>query len=322
MIGILPELLWYLDEPFFDNSIIPTYYISKIARDQVTVALSGDGGDELFGGYEWTRRHQYQILYRAFPVFIQKAINGIFSGGVRLREEYGRDVVSKIRRMLHDLNADVETGFRRRTTVSHSFRQALYSDRLNSELTDYDAIDFQRRLFQLATNQDVREKMLTVDTMSYLPDNCLFKVDRMSMAHGLEVRVPFLDRELVEFSVQIPFEYKIRGLTSKYILKRTFAPYLPRKILKQRKQGFTVPISDWLRGPLGDLASKILLSNSLEKRHLFNKNHLNWMLKEHKNRRQEFGHRIWSLVVFELWARLYLDSKIDTAPNISLLDMV
>jgi asparagine synthase (glutamine-hydrolysing) len=322
MTRIVPELLWYLDEPFFDNSIIPTYYISKFAREEVKAVLSGDGGDELFGGYEWTRRHQYQMIYRTLPCIFRKIVSGAFSGQNHLQNEYGQDLLSKARRILNDLSASVEAGFQRRTTVSHSFRQALYSDNLKLELDDYDAVDYQKRLFQQALIQDEREKMLYVDTMSYLPDDCLFKVDRMSMAHGLEVRVPFLDRELVEFSAKIPFEYKIRGLTSKYILKKTFSPYLPKKNLKQRKQGFTIPISAWLRNGLGTLARNILISKSLERRELFNKKYLEWMLEEHKYGRQEFGHRIWSLVIFELWARLYLDDKIETVPNISMKDMV
>ena len=322
MTGILPELLWYLDEPFFDNSIIPTYYISQFARENVKAVLSGDGGDELFGGYEWTRRHQYQVAYNAFPKYFRNTVNGIFPDKMSIHNEYGKDFSSRFLRFFNDLNSDVETGFLRRTTVSHSFRQALYSDHLKSELNGFNAGDYQRQLFNLAQTVDEREKMLYVDTMSYLPDDCLFKVDRMSMAHGLEVRIPFLDKELVEFSAKIPFKYKIRGLTSKYILKKTFAHYLPEKILKQRKQGFTIPISAWLRDGLGDLAHNILLSKSLEKRDLFDKRHLEWMLEEHKNNKQEFGHRIWGLVVFEIWARLYLDNKIDTVPQVSLQDMV
>jgi asparagine synthase (glutamine-hydrolysing) len=322
MTRILPELLWYLDEPFFDNSILPTYYISKFAREEVKAVLSGDGGDELFGGYEWTRRHQYQTIYRSLPGFMRKTVTGVFAGHNHIHNEYGRDLLSKTRRLLHDLSADVEAGFKRRTTVSHNFRQALYSDYLKSELGDFDAAGYQKSLFQQAQIQDEREKMLYVDTMSYLPDDCLFKVDRMSMAHGLEVRVPFLDRDLVEFSARIPFEYKIKGLTSKYILKRTFAPYLPKKNMKQRKQGFTIPISSWLRNGLGTLAENILISKSVEKRDLFNRKYIKWMLEEHKGSRQEFGHRIWSLVIFELWARLYLDGNIDAAPSMSLQDMI
>ena len=241
--------------------------------------------------------------------------------GARLEDDYGKGFLSKTKRFFSDLNADVETGFIRRTTVSHPFRQMLYTQALKHELGGLDATDHQRRLFSEPRVTDEREKMLYADTVSYLPDDCLFKVDRMSMAHGLEVRVPFLDRNLVEFASRIPFGYKMKGFTSKYILKKTFAPHLPREILKQRKQGFTVPISKWLKGDLGDLAERILLSDSLKKRDLFEEKRLKWMLDAHRNGRQELGHRIWSLVVFEIWARLYLDEKIDAVPDLSLEKM-
>ena len=321
MMQILPELLWHLDEPFFDNSIIPAYYISKLARKNIKVALSGDGGDEIFGGYEWTRRHQYQMAYNAFPGFIRKSFDKLNSG-TGLENDYGTSLRTRAWRFLGDLNEDMETGFLRRTSVSYSFRRTLYSRALKDELGSFDASDYQRQLFREPKVLDDREKMLYVDTMSFLPHDCLFKVDRMSMAHGLEVRVPFLDRELVEFMARIPFQYKIRGLTSKYILKKTFSRYLPKKILKQRKQGFTIPISAWLRGEFGDLAGKILLSDSLEKRGLFEKKFLKWMLKEHTKGTQEFGHRIWSLVVFETWARLFLDMSINDKPQMTLADIV
>jgi asparagine synthase (glutamine-hydrolysing) len=314
---ILPELLWHLDEPFFDNSIIPTYYISKLAKKNIKVVLSGDGGDEIFGGYEWTRRQQYHIAYKALPVFIRKTL-GKLASGTGPEDDYGTHLTTRARRFLGDLNKDVEAGFLRRTSVSYAFRRMLYSHRFKEELGDFDGSEYQSMLFSEAGVMDDREKMLYVDTMSFLPDDCLFKVDRMSMAHGLEVRVPFLDRELVEFAARIPFDYKIRGLTSKYILKKTFSKYLPKKILKQRKQGFTIPISAWLRGGLGDLAGSILLSDSLEKRGLFRRDVLKWMLKEHRNGTQEFGHRIWSIVVFETWARLFLDMKIDDKPDMTL----
>jgi asparagine synthase (glutamine-hydrolysing) len=321
MTQILPKLLWHLDEPFFDNSIIPTYYISELARDKTKVALSGDGGDETFGGYEWTRRHQYNVAYGMVPGFIRRPLARL-SSGTDPEDDYRTNLKQKVRRFLGDLNADIESGFLRRTSVSYAFGQRLFTQALKDELGDFDAGNYQRKLFSDAQVSDRREKMLYVDIMSFLPDDCLFKVDRMSMAHGLEVRVPFLDRELVEFSAKIPFEYKIRGLTSKYILKRTFAPYLPRKILRQRKQGFTIPISAWLRGELGDLARRVLLSTSLERRGLFEEGFITWMLDEHKSGRQELGHRIWSIVVFELWARLYLDEKIDSAPIVSLREMI
>jgi asparagine synthase (glutamine-hydrolysing) len=321
MTRILPELLWHLDEPFFDNSIIPTYYISKLARETVKVVLSGDGGDEVFGGYEWTRRNQYRVAYGMLPGFVRNYLSK-FSSGLGLTDDYGIGRKPRMRRFLADMNADMETGFLRRTTVSHRFRQMLYSGAFKKELRGSDAADYRYRLLSEVQVADDREKMLYADTVSFLPDDCLFKVDRMSMAHGLEVRVPFLDKELVEFAAQIPFGYKIHGLTSKYILKKTFSPYVPRKILKQRKQGFTIPIAAWLRGELGDLARRILLSETLVKRNLFEEGFLKWMLDEHNAGRQEFGHRIWGLVVFEIWARLFLDRSVYEKPNIGLRDFV
>jgi asparagine synthase (glutamine-hydrolysing) len=321
MIKVLPRLLWHLDEPFFDNSIIPTYYISKLARSRAKVVLSGDGGDEIFGGYEWTRRHQYKTLFNTIPRFIQKPLAKL-ALGLGPEDAYSKNLSIRARRFLGDLTSDAKIGFLRRTSVSYPFRHFLYSQSLRDELTDFDSADYRYKLFSEAQLLDDGERMLYVDTMSFLPEDCLFKVDRMSMAHGLEVRVPFLDRELVEFSAKIPFDYKIRNLTSKYILKRTFAPYLPKEIFKQRKQGFTIPISAWLKDQLRALAGQILLSKSLEKRDLFNKKRLQWMLEEHQNGRQELGHRIWSLVVFEIWARLYLDEKVHSTPEISLEEMI
>jgi asparagine synthase (glutamine-hydrolysing) len=291
-----------------------------MARAKTKVVLSGDGGDEIFGGYEWTRRHQYKTVFNTIPGFIQKSL-AKFSTRLQPEDFYSKKLATRARRFFTDLTTDTETGFLRRTSVSQPFRQMLYSQALRNELRDFDAADYQRQLFSAAQVMDDRERMLHVDTMSFLPDDCLFKVDRMSMAHGLEVRVPFLDKKIVEFAARIPFEYKIRGLTSKYILKKTFARYLPKKILKQRKQGFTIPISAWLRDDLGNMASKILMSKSLEKRDLFEKRQLQWMLEEHRRGKQELGHRIWSLVVFEIWARLYLDEKIGSPPEISLQEM-
>ena len=321
MVGMLPRLLWHLDEPFFDNSIIPTYMISQMARSEVTVAISGDGGDELFGGYEWTRRDQYRALYQRLPQHLRTPIGRMMPAGLQPIREYGRNRLSKAHRFLFDLCGDAEAGFRRRTTVSSAFRESLYSDQFKRELNGYDAAGEQHRLFVQAPVRDEREAMLYADTLSYLPDDCLFKVDRMSMAHGLEVRVPFLDLELFEFAARIPYDFKIRGFTSKYILKRAVEQHLPTSILKQRKQGFTVPMASWLRNGLRDLAERVLLGESLQKRGFFNREKLQWMLAEHQSGRQDLGHRIWCLMAFETWAKLYLDQKVSSAPGMSLTEL-
>jgi asparagine synthase (glutamine-hydrolysing) len=320
-VEMLPKLLWHLDEPFFDNSILPTYTISRMARNEVTVVLSGDGADELFGGYEWARRDKYRAWLERLSPGLLKSIRRVMPAGLRLSDEYGLDRIAKAKRFLRDLGGGIESGFRRRTTVSSAFRSRLYTGRLKNELDGFDAHGEQQRLFVEAPVDDERDAMLYADTMLYLPDDCLFKVDRMSMAHGLEVRVPFLDRELVEFAARIPFDLKFKGLTSKYILKRAVACHLPGPILRQRKQGFTVPMASWLRNGLGDLAERILLGESLRRRDLFSQDRLKWMLAEHRSGRQALGHRIWSLVVFETWAKLYLDARVVAAPGTPLTEL-
>ncbi len=320
MTHLLPLLLWHLDEPFFDNSIIPTYFISKLARAKVTVALSGDGGDELFGGYDWTRRYQFAAIAGKFPKFATGML-GLLEKSNDPENDYKSTFSAKLGRFAGDLTRSMEDGFKRRTTVSNRFRKSMYSNNMLNLLGNHDAAAIQSDLFAAAEVDDPREAMLYVDTMSYMPDDCLFKVDRMSMAHGLEVRVPLLDREVIEYAAQIPYKYKVKGLTSKHILKKAFAPHLPDIILKQRKQGFTVPVSEWLRNGLGKMAEDIILSPELEGRRLFNTNRLSWMLDEHRSGRQDLGHRIWSVVVFEIWARLFLDKKIEEPPSETLKEM-
>jgi asparagine synthase (glutamine-hydrolysing) len=316
---VLPGLVWHLDEPFFDNSILPTYRISAWAGEHVKVALSGDGGDELFAGYEWCRRQQWAQCYQALPETLRGGAERLLPDR-NLEEHYGSARRHKAARLLRDLNSGVEAGFIRRTSVAAEFRARLYSPALREHLGGRDAADTRRRLFWVET-PDPREKMLFADTVTFLPDDCLFKVDRMSMACGLEVRVPFLDRELVEFAARLPFHYKLRGFTSKWILRRAFRPLLPASLFRRPKTGFTIPVSHWLRGELGGLARRMLLEETFPKRDLFDPGFVRWMLDAHQAGTQELGHRIWSLVVFEVWARLFLDQSTREKPLATLWDM-
>ena len=321
MTELLPELVWHQDEPLFDNSILPTFLVSKLAKEHVKVALSGDGGDELFGGYEWTRRYQFIRYYNQLPGGIRTIIRKLL---LRDGQEaaYRSDFPSKLRRFISDTTLSLEEGFARRTTNSGPFRQQLYSEKTKMALDNYDALTLQSECFSQASVQDEREKMLYVDSMLFLPDDCLFKVDRMSMANSLEVRVPFLDHEFVEFTSRIPFSLKVSGLTTKRILKKAFASRLPSTILSQRKQGFTIPIADWLRGELGHLVEKIILHDKAKKRGLFNSDCLRWMLESHRSHRYNLSYQIWAVFIFEVWARLYLDRRDLTKPEASLRDLL
>jgi asparagine synthase (glutamine-hydrolysing) len=318
----LPGIVWFLDEPLFDNSIFPTHLISKLTRDYVKVVLSGDGGDELFAGYQWTRRYEFYRQYNKLPSLFREGLNRAFLDG-RGDAPYGRDFKSKAARFLYDTTLSFEDGFARRTSVDPRIKEGLYSERLTGALRNFDPLDIQKGYFNEASVKDEREKMLYVDSMMFLPDDILFKVDRMSMAHSLEVRVPLLDHKLVELAASIPFNYKIKGFKTKYIFKTVLEGLLPQKVLKQRKQGFTLPFGEWLRGEeLKNLASSLLLGKRAVERGFFNGDYIKGMLDAHASGKQDFSHRIMGLIIFETWARLFLDSKSDTVPSCTLSEML
>ena len=314
---LLPELVWWQDEPFFDNSMLPTYAIARFARPHVTVALSGDGGDELLGGYEWTRRHQMVRLLARVPQPLREGMRRLLLGQ-RFVPGYESDGLSRVRRLLYDSACSLEEGFARRTTVSPTFRAQLYTEDLKRQLQGYDARQIQQVAFAEAQVSEAREAMLYVDTMLFLPDDCLFKVDRMSMANALEVRVPFLDHEVVEYASHLPFAHKVAGLTTKRLLKRAMRAALPSVILRQRKQGFTLPIARWLRGELGAVMERIVLGETALRRGLWNPAFVRHMFEAHRRGRHDFSGRLWSLAIFELWARFYLDEIRSTKPAVNL----
>jgi asparagine synthase (glutamine-hydrolysing) len=318
--ALLPELVWYLDEPFADDSAIPTFLVSRLARASVKVALSGDGGDELFGGYTWTTRDQFRRWYGWVPRPLRHLLeHAVLNGEV---PPYARGWLDRLRRGLRDAASSMEDGYLRRITVARQFKDTLYTPDFRASLGRYDGVATVRALLEAAEVKDARERMLYVDQRLYLPDDILFKVDRMSMANSLEARTPLLDHPLVEFAAALPYDLKVRGLTSKYLLKRAVRDLLPPPLLRQRKQGFSMPVGRWLRGDLGTTARALLLGHDAERRGLWNPDFVRWMLDEHQAGRHDFGRRLWSLLVFEVWARLYLDGVPARTPPEALTDLV
>ncbi|MBW1988843.1 MAG: asparagine synthase (glutamine-hydrolyzing), partial [Deltaproteobacteria bacterium] len=224
---LLPKILWHLDEPLFDNSALPAWQLCALARGRVKAVLSGDGGDELFAGYSWTLRDQ---LRRGFALLTGPA-HGAACAALALcfarGREYDPSLLSKAVRAVGDLCGSMEEGFIRRTSVSAGFRQRLYSPALKERLGGWDAVSLRRAAFAEPRVEDGRERMLHADFSTFLPDDCLAKMDRMSMAHGLEVRVPLLDPEVVDFAVRLPYGFKVRGLTGKHVVKRAFTGRVP-----------------------------------------------------------------------------------------------
>ncbi|MBI4707540.1 MAG: asparagine synthase (glutamine-hydrolyzing) [Candidatus Omnitrophica bacterium] len=303
IIKLLPDLVGHFDEPFADSSLIPTYLISGFARKEVTVCLSGDGGDELFAGYDWTRRQKFINDYRRIPRVVRQAMKHVL-----LSRDYQPDrrnrILNKIERFVYDSELSLEDSFlRRRTCFSEALKTRLFQEEIVGPLGNYQSASKLSGLFSGVSIDNDIERLLFVDTKSYLPDDCLCKVDMMSMKNSLEVRVPFLDHKVVEFVSSIPLEFKLKGRISKYILKKALKEELPAQVLRQRKLGFTMPLNNWFRFQLKNNAKEMLLANDCQSRRFFSVSFVEWMLKDHFDNKQDFGAQIFALLVFELWLR-------------------
>ncbi len=304
----LPELLAHFDEPFGDSSAVPTYLVSELARGHVTVVLTGDGGDEVFCGYEWQRRHQLlKPLHRLPPALRARAPEL-----ARLLPPRWRPRAAGV---LTDVALDPAQGYLRRMTLFEPRRRwELYCEDFRQELDGHDSLDALRSWLDALPQADFRNRMLYADTHFYCPEDCLTKVDRMSMAWSLEARVPLLDHELVEFMASVPPGWKLRGVTSKYLLRRAVRDLLPGPLLRKRKQGFSVPVGPWLRDPLYGAARDLLLDPRAKSRGWLRPESVHELLEEHRAGRADHGHRLYALLGLEVWAREYLD-RVPAAPG-------
>ncbi len=321
--SLLPKIISGFDEPFADSSAIPTYLVSEFARKEVTVALSGDGGDELFGGYLWTQKQVWIEKYRRLPSFLRRRMENFF-----LKKDYSpmreTNILGAVQRFLYDARLLPSQSFARRAMSFQPWmKKDLFEPWVWGELDGEKSLELISSFFEHASAQSVIDKFLYLDSKIYLPDDLLTKVDRMSMMHSLEVRVPLLDHKLVELACSIPFSLKLKGGTTKYILKQAMRSLLPPKVLEQRKQGFSIPIQHWFRNELHAFAKKVLTSQSSLSRRYFRTEYINWLLEEHRSGRQRFGTQLYALVVFELWSRLTEDAKRNISPrSFSLKDLV
>jgi len=290
----IDTLLDKLDEPFGDISFLPTYYLSKYTRNHVTVALSGDGGDELFGGYyTYVAFLLYDKFLRKFPYGdkVCKAIQGHLPY-TRKNQSY----VDGLKRFIKGCAYN---------PTNHTFWMQTCEDGNLLNILDHDVqllIDIDRCH---CDKEMTGNEMLLWDLKNYLPENILYKTDRASMYNSLEVRVPFLDHRLVEYAFSLPFELKINFLTKKYILKKLAAKYLPKKVIKRRKKGFSVPFKNWVKEDLKEYISYYLLSNNSPGKHLFNQTQIESILMQHNQNICNYSHLIWNLLVFNKWYENY-----------------
>jgi asparagine synthase (glutamine-hydrolysing) len=309
---ILPDLVWYLDEPCGDSSAVPTYYVCQAARQHVTVALSGDGGDEVFAGYA---RYQELARYRRMarvPAWIRRGLLKPLSDVIPFTWPGWN--------YLYALGA-MQDGDLPCTLGIYPYIQAqLYTADLKHQLDGYDALVGVEMLLRQVAQLDPISQHQYLDTLHYLPGDILTKVDRMSMANSLEVRSPLLDYTLVEYMAQLPASLKLRQGVSKYIFRKVCGRLLPPSSLNKRKQGFAIPKDRWFQRELRASAEAILLDPRTLARGYFRQDTLRRLLQQHNSGRRDYSTWIWCLIVLEMWQRIFLDEPWDRSELLRPID--
>ncbi len=307
MADLAEKLIGHLDEPIADFSIFPTYLVSKLARQHVTVALSGDGGDELFGGYDTYVAQQADRLYGRLPRGLrQKVLPIIFEKLPPQPAKKG--LINKAKRFVEGgaLPADLQHT-RWMIFMNEADKNHLYQPELRANANGH-STDLLRRHFEQAGTRESLAQQQYVDIKTYLADNILTKVDRMSMAVSLETRVPLLDHRIVEFALNLPAHLKLNRGRTKVILRRAMQDRLPDAVLNKPKQGFSIPLKHWLRGPLRPMMTDLLAPNSINQGGFFNPRTVQQWVTEHLNEQVNHSHRLWSLMLFQLWQQKTLVS--------------
>jgi asparagine synthase (glutamine-hydrolysing) len=303
-IDILPTLARVFDEPFADSSAIPTYYVSQLSRKFATVVLNGDGGDELLGGY--SRYHHLPVdrfLSHLNRLYTQEQVLGLIRK-IPARGALLARLRNRVERLCQPFS---HTYMGRICYFGPEEKDELYTKSFRDQVKKDDSLDLLTDWFKQVNASDVLDQLLGVDTMSYLPDDLLVKVDRATMAHGLEARSPFLDHQLIEFCAALPVEYKIRRGETKYLLKAVMGERLPASILQRPKMGFGVPIDQWFKGECRAMVEDTLLSSRSLQRGYFEPAAIRRLVMEQRQGRASYGSRVYALLMLELWHHEYVD---------------
>jgi asparagine synthase (glutamine-hydrolysing) len=303
-VNIIEKLAWHYDEPFADSSAVPTYYVSKAAKERVTVALSGDGGDESFLGYRRYYFHRRESLARALlPYGIRRPLF------LALATIYPKaDWAPRFLRAKTTLKSLAGTNFDgyfiSMSAFDSSFKNKLFHEDLRSELHKYDSSSVMKDYYDRAKGYDAVTRIQYVDMKTYLADDILVKVDRASMANSLEVRAPILDHKFLEMSSRIPSSLKIVGTNGKYILKEACKDILPKKILMRKKMGFSIPLARWFRKDLKDVAYALIVDKG--QNGLFNASTIERLWNEHQSGYSDHASELWALVMFRMWQNKFM----------------
>jgi asparagine synthase (glutamine-hydrolysing) len=313
--NLVGEIGSWMDEPFSDPSLVPTYLLSRFTRKHVTVALGGDGGDELFAGYPMYLGHNLARKYERVPRFLRRALVEPLVSLLPVKTK-NLSFDYKARRFVAGMKYDEVT---RHHVWFGSFTPEEQASLLTEEAKARSEGDIYREARRLlAENCDATnsvERMQSLDARLYLAEDILTKVDRASMAVSLEVRAPFLDPRVAEYAASLPLSYKLRGRTSKYILKRAVADLLPKFVTKRGKKGFGVPVAEWLKGKLRPLARDLLSEERIRRGGLFDAAYVRRLQDEHEQGRANHRKLLWTLLMFELWHESFIETprRIETS---------
>ncbi|QPL51158.1 asparagine synthase (glutamine-hydrolyzing) [Alteromonas sp. B31-7] len=302
----LEHIVSFFDEPFADPSLVPTFFVSELARKAVTVALAGDGGDEMFAGYE-----KYSVddienkLRNKFPEAVRKSIFpslGKFAGKIP------GTVGKKAKSLLTSLSHDPAMGFYiTNSMMTDDMWQSLVKTEVTEELGDYHPSQYTLEMYNKADGPDHLSKILYTDIKTYMTGDILVKVDRMSMANSLEVRAPILDYQVAEFAATLPSSQKYRDGEKKYLLKEVFKPFIPDSLLYRKKMGFSTPLDEWFRGELKELFESILSNASYGVYDIFDRDSVNQAWQQHQNGTHQHGTVLWSMLMYQMWYNRYVN---------------
>ncbi len=292
----LPNYIRHMDEPVTEAAAISLYYLAMKTREKVTVVLSGEGSDEVFGGYGIYRSMQYVENYKKLPSIVHKVVNPLM-----------RSLGKKFSKYADLSETPLEKSYAGVSFYDTKQKQKLYSKSLKIEAVENDVFTTLSPYYADTQYQDAQSKMQYVDIKTWLVDDLLIKADRMSMAASLELRVPFLDHRFLELASKMPSKYRNRKSESKYIIKKAMEPYLDDTILYRKKQGFPTPLAIMFQGDLKSYVNDIIMSDLAISRGYFNRNAISKLLSEHSSGKQDHHKTLWQLLVLELWHIEFID---------------
>ena len=294
-------------EPYADSSAIPTYYVARETRKHVTVALNGDGGDESFAGYERYAAMRLAERYHRIPAVLRESV---VRQAIELMpsSETKRSRIRDVKRFVQAASLPkVERYLRWVSVFDTEAKHDLFTENFTRQTRGDSAANMLDPWFARVNGSGIVDAALLTDIMTYLPNDLLVKVDIATMANSLEARSPFLDHHVIEFAASLPEKYKLRGLTTKYLLKQVLRKLLPAENLDRRKMGFGVPIGHWFRGQLQPFLRETLLADASLKRGLFRPEVVKRLVELHTRGERDFSHQLWTLLMLELWFQRFID---------------